>query len=180
MIKKVLISGFGGQGSLLIGQVLAQAAVLDDKFSTYRPVYGFEKRGGIAYCDVIVSDERIGNPVLEETQALVAMDERSFTRFEELVIPGGVLIYNSSLVTSAPSRDDIRYIAVPCIEMADELGSEKVVNMIIFGAYLGSEDFISMDIIEEALREKMGPSKEKLIPLNRKALEEGAGLAKNS
>ena len=158
-------------------QVLALAAVIDGKHATYRPVYGFEKRGGIAYCDVIISDERVGSPVLEETQALVAMDDRSFTRFEELVIPGGTLVYNSDLVSSSPTRDDIKYIPVPCNDMAAGLGSDKVVNMIIFGAYLGIDEYNSLDTVEQALREKMGPKKENLIPLNRKALEEGMKLA---
>ena len=178
MIKEVLISGFGGQGSLLAGQILALAGVKDDKNVTYRPVYGTEKRGGLAFCDVIIADEEIGSPALEETQSLVAMDENSFTKFEEIVSKGGSLIYNSSLVTSKPTRDDIRYIPVPCNELAEKLGSDKVVNMIILGAYLGAEDPLSMDKVEEALREEFGPGKEKIIPLNRKALEEGAALAK--
>ena len=174
MLKEVLISGFGGQGSLMAGQILAMAGVMDDKNVTYRPVYGTEKRGGLAFCDVIISDEEIGSPALEETQCLVAMDDNSFTKFEGIVSAGGKLIYNSTLVTSQGTRDDISYIAVPCGEIAARLGSEKVTNMIILGAYLGAEGFLSMDKVEAALREEMGPAKEKLIPLNRQALEEGA------
>lgn len=123
MIKEVLISGFGGQGSLLAGQILAQAGVMDDKNVTYRPVYGTEKRGGLAYCDVIISDEEIGSPALEETQCLVAMDNNSFVKFESIVRPGGTVIVNSSLVTSEPTRDDIKYINVPCNELAAKVGS---------------------------------------------------------
>ena len=177
MLKEVLISGFGGQGSLMAGQILAQAGVMDDKNVTYRPVYGTEKRGGLAFCDVIISDEEIGSPALEETQCLVAMDENSFTKFESLVKPDGLLIYNSSLVTSEGTRDDIRYLAVPCSELAEKLGSDKVVNMLILGAYLGAEDFLPMDTVEAALREEFGPGKERLVPLNRQALEEGAAQA---
>lgn len=178
MIKEVLISGFGGQGSLLAGQILAVAGVMDDKNVTYRPVYGTEKRGGMAFCDVIISDEEIGSPALEEPQCLVAMDESSFEKFESIVAPGGTVISNSSLVTSQPSRDDITYVNIPCNEIAKEVGSEKTVNMIMLGAYLGVSDFLPMDTVEAALREEFGPSKEKIIPMNRKALEEGAAAAK--
>ena len=178
MIKEVLISGFGGQGSLLAGQILAQAGVMADYNVTYRPVYGTEKRGGLAFCDVIIADEEIGSPALEETQCLVAMDNNSFVKFESIVRPGGTLIANSSLVTSERTRDDITYIDVPCNELAAKVGSDKTVNMIILGAYLGASDFLSMDVVEEALREEFGPAKEKIIPMNRKALEEGAQNAR--
>ncbi|MBQ9180414.1 MAG: 2-oxoacid:acceptor oxidoreductase family protein [Firmicutes bacterium] len=179
MLKEVLISGFGGQGSLLAGQILALAGVMDDKNVTYRPVYGTEKRGGLAFCDVIISDEEIGSPALEETECLVAMDENSFTRFESIVRPGGTVIVNSSLVTSQPTRDDVTYVNVPCNEIAEKVGSDKTVNMVILGAYLGSQDFfLPMDTVEAALREEMGPSKEKIIPMNRQAMDEGAAAVK--
>lgn len=177
MLKEVIISGFGGQGSLLIGQVLAMAGVVEDKNATYRPTYGFEKRGGIAFCDVILSDEEIGSPVVEEPEAVIIMDERSFKRFEPLVKKGGVMFYNTSLVTSKPSRDDIKYYEVPCNEMAQEMGSDKVANMIMLGAYIGYSKAVAMDSVEAGLKKKLGHGKEKAIPLNRKALEAGAAIS---
>ncbi|MGI6204926.1 MAG: 2-oxoacid:acceptor oxidoreductase family protein [Anaerovoracaceae bacterium] len=178
MLKEAVFSGFGGQGALLIGQVLCIAATKEDLNALYRPTYGFEKRGGIAFCDVIVSDEEIGSPVVEEPEAAILMDERSFRRFEPQVRPGGAVFYNTSLIKSKPTRDDIKYYEVPCNDMARELGNDKVANMILLGAYVGYTNAVPMDAIVEGLREKLGHGKEKAIPLNRKALAAGAEIAR--
>jgi Pyruvate:ferredoxin oxidoreductase and related 2-oxoacid:ferredoxin oxidoreductases, gamma subunit len=177
MLKEVIFSGFGGQGALLIGQVLAMAGVIEDLNATYRPTYGFEKRGGVAFCDVILSDEEIGTPVIENPEVAVIMDEASFKRFEPLVQKGGAMFYNTSLISSKPSRDDIKYFEVPCNDMAKELGNDKVANMILLGAYVGYSKAVAMDSVEAGLKEKLGHGKEKAIPLNRKALEMGAAIA---
>ncbi|MCI2061996.1 MAG: 2-oxoacid:acceptor oxidoreductase family protein [Eubacteriaceae bacterium] len=177
MLKEVIFSGFGGQGALLIGQVLAMAGVIEDLNATYRPTYGFEKRGGVAFCDVILSDEEIGTPVIENPEVAVIMDEASFKRFEPLVKKGGAMFYNTSLISSKPTRDDIEYFEVPCNDMAKELGNDKVANMILLGAYVGYSKAVAMDSVEAGLKAKLGHGKEKTIPLNRKALEMGAAIA---
>ncbi len=174
MLTEVVLSGFGGQGALLAGQILAMAGILEGNNATWLPTYGMEKRGGIALCDVILSDEKIGSPVVDEPPVVVAMDERSFLRYEDAIPKGGTMIYNSSLVQARCQRDDITYIAIPSNQIADELGSDKVNNMIMLGAYVAYSHVVSIDTVITALREKMGAGKEKLIPLNRKAMECGA------
>lgn len=178
MLHEIVMSGFGGQGALLIGQVLAIAGTVENLNATWMPTYGPEKRGGTAYCDVILSDESIGSPVVEEPEIVVAMDESSFARFEGSIVPGGAMIYNASLCTSVPARTDIRYIGVPAGEIAHELGSEKVVNMAIFGTFLGAYPIVKDASVETALREKLGPKKEKLVPLNLAAIQKGREYAK--
>lgn len=177
MLHEIVMSGFGGQGALLIGQVLAVAGTVEDLNATWMPTYGPEKRGGTAYCDVILSDEIIGSPVVDEPEIVVAMDESSFARFEHSVLPGGAMIYNSSLCTSAPARTDIKYIGVPAGEIAHELGSEKVTNMAMLGTLLGAYPLLKDSSVEAGLREKLGPKKEKLVLLNLAAIRRGKEYA---
>ena len=173
MLTEIVMSGFGGQGALLIGQVLAVAGTVEDLNATWMPTYGPEKRGGTAYCDVILSDEAIGSPVVDEPEIVVAMDESSFVRFQDVIVPGGVMIYNSSLCTSAPARQDIRYVPVPAGELAHELGNDKAANMVLLGALLAVRPMVAESSVEAGLREKLGPGKEKFIPMNLEAIARG-------
>lgn len=177
MLHEIIMSGFGGQGALLIGQILAVAGTVENLNAIWRPTYGPEKRGGTAYCDVILSDETIGSPIVDEPEIVVAMDESSFTRFEHDILPGGAMIYNSSLCTSVPSRTDIKYTGVPAGEIAHELGSEKITNMAMLGTFLGVYPLVKDSSIEAGLREKLGSKKEKLVPLNLAAIQRGKEYA---
>lgn len=177
MLREMIMSGFGGQGALLIGQVLAIAGTVENLNAIWRPTYGPEKRGGTAYCDVILSDEIIGSPIVDEPEIVIAMDERSFRQFEPAIVPGGLMLYNSSLCTSAPGREDIRYLPVPAGELAHQMGADKAANMVLLGALLAAEPLVSDQAVEAGLREKLGGSKAKLIASNLKAIELGRTCA---
>lgn len=174
MERQIIVAGFGGQGVLLMGQLLAYAGMLEGQEVSWMPSYGPEMRGGSANCAVVISDRPVGSPKVEDATAVIAMNRPSMEQFEKNVVPGGGLLYNSSLIEVKPTRDDIRVVAVPCNDIAQELGNARVANMVMLGAYIELTKLFPMDALVEALRHKLGPSKEKLIPLNRKAMEAGA------
>lgn len=173
MEKRMIIAGFGGQGVLLIGQLIAYAGMLADKEVSWMPSYGPEMRGGSANCAVVVSDEPVASPKVEEADLIIAMNRPSMELFEKALVPGGVLIYNSSLIDVKPTRQDIQVVAVPCNDIANDLGSLRSTNMVMLGAYAGVTGEYSVDTLMGALRHKLGPSKEKFMPANQKAIEAG-------
>lgn len=173
MEKRMIIAGFGGQGVLLIGQLIAYAGMLADKEVSWMPSYGPEMRGGSANCAVVVSDEPVASPKVEEADLVIAMNRPSMELFEKALVPGGVLIYNSSLIDVKPIRQDIQVVAVPCNDIANDLGSLRSTNMVMLGAYAGVTGEYSVDTLMGALRHKLGPSKEKFMPANQKAIEAG-------
>ncbi len=173
MEKRMIIAGFGGQGVLLIGQLIAYAGMLANKEVSWMPSYGPEMRGGSANCAVVVSDEPVASPKVEEADLVIAMNRPSMELFEKAIVPGGVLIYNSSLIDIKPARTDIQVFAVPCNDIANELGSLRSTNMVMLGAYAGVTGEYSVDTLMGALRHKLGPSKEKFMPANQKAIEAG-------
>ena len=173
MEKRMIIAGFGGQGVLLIGQLIAYAGMLADKEVSWMPSYGPEMRGGSANCAVVVSDEPVASPKVEEADLVIAMNRPSMELFEKALVPGGVLIYNSSLIDVKPTRQDIQVVAVPCNNIANDLGSLRSTNMVMLGAYAGVTGEYSVDTLMGALRHKLGPSKEKFMPANQKAIEAG-------
>lgn len=176
--KRLIVAGFGGQGVLLIGQLIAYAGMLDGKEVSWMPSYGPEMRGGSANCAVVLSDEPVGSPKVEEADVLIAMNRPSLALFEKNVVPGGALLYNSSLIEIAPTRTDIRVLAVPCNELAMEIGSLRAANMVMLGAYAGLTGAFTVETLMGALRHKLGPSKEKFMPSNQKAIEAGMAAAK--
>ena len=176
--KRLIVAGFGGQGVLLIGQLIAYAGMLDGKEVSWMPSYGPEMRGGSANCAVVLSDEPVGSPKVEEADVVIAMNRPSMELFEKSILPGGALIYNSSLIEVAPTRSDIRVIAVPCNEIAMEIGSLRASNMVMLGAYAGLTGEFTVETLMGALRHKLGPSKEKFMPSNQKAIEAGMAAAK--
>ena len=173
MEKQLIIAGFGGQGVLRMGQLLAYAGMLEGKQVSWMPAYGPEMRGGSANCSVVISDDSVGSPKVESADVVIAMNRPSMEAFEKNVVSGGLLLYNESLIDVKPSRTDIRAIGVRCNDIADELKSAKVANMAMLGAYLGVTGQITVDAMMDALRHKLGPSKEKWMPLNRAAIEAG-------
>lgn len=173
MEKRMIIAGFGGQGVLLIGQLIAYAGMLADKEVSWMPSYGPEMRGGSANCAVVVSDDPVASPKVEEADLVIAMNRPSMELFEKALVPGGVLIYNSSLIDVKPTRQDIQVVAVPCNDIANDLGSLRSTNMVMLGAYAGVTGEYSVDTLMGALRHKLGPSKEKFMPANQKAIEAG-------
>ncbi|MEF9895344.1 MAG: 2-oxoacid:acceptor oxidoreductase family protein [Clostridia bacterium] len=178
MEKRMIVAGFGGQGVLLIGQLIAYAGMLDGKEVTWMPSYGPEMRGGSANCAVVISDEPVGSPKVEDADVVIAMNKPSLALFEKNLVPGGALLYNSSLIDIAPSRTDIKVVAVPCNEIAMAQGSLRSSNMVMLGAYAGLTGHFTVETLMGALRHKLGPAKEKFMPANQKAIEAGMAAAK--
>ncbi|MBQ2144211.1 MAG: 2-oxoacid:acceptor oxidoreductase family protein [Oscillospiraceae bacterium] len=178
MIEKNIFAGFGGQGVLLMGQLLAAAAMHEGKHTTWVPSYGPEMRGGTANCSVILSDKEIDSPMVTRPTALIVMNRPSLEKFEDTVVPGGSIFVNSSMIDVKVQRTDVKAYYVPCNELAAELGNNKVANMIMLGAYLGYSKCVDIETVLKALLEKLGERKAKLIPLNREALLKGAACVK--
>jgi 2-oxoglutarate ferredoxin oxidoreductase subunit gamma len=170
MLVATIFSGFGGQGVLSMGSTLASAAMLEGKHVTYLPAYGVEVRGGTANCTVVVSDEEIASPVASNPEFVVAMNQPSFARFQSILQAGGLLCANSSIVNTESARSDIEILTIPTSELAEQLGTMKVANMVMLGALVRASGMISMDAMLENLTAILGEGKAKLLKMNREAL----------
>ena len=171
MKQKMFFAGSGGQGTLAIGQMIAKAAMEEGKEVTWLPSYGPEMRGGTANCTVVVSDKPIACPLINDADVLVVMNLPSLLKFESMVVPGGLLIINSSMVTEKAKRSDIRVLEIPAVDMAMELGSDKAANMVILGAILEETGVVSKDTVREEMRHMFSGRKEKFLPMNLAALD---------
>ncbi len=174
MLWTNIFAGFGGQGVLLIGQLLAYAGMYEGKNVSWLPSYGPEMRGGTANCSVVVSDDPVASPVINMADCVIAMNRPSLDKFEANVIPGGKLFINSSIIDKKAERDDIEVYYVPCNEIAEKLGNPKVANMAMLGAYLEATKAVSNKSVIDALLYKLGEKKAHLIPLNEQAIGMGA------
>jgi 2-oxoglutarate ferredoxin oxidoreductase subunit gamma len=177
MQTEVIIAGFGGQGVLFAGQLLAYAARGAEKETTWIPSYGPEMRGGTANCTVIVADEEIGSPLVRNPKAAIVMNQPSLDKYEPLVAPGGVLVVNSSMVGRAVTRTDLHVILVPANEIAEKLGEGRLANMVVLGALLAKLPFLPIEALEKALKDHLPERHSRLLPLNYQALSAGAALA---
>ena len=174
MELEVIFAGFGGQGILLSGKVLARAGMDQGLEVTWLPSYGPEMRGGTANCTVVLSDKPIGSPIVDAPGALVAMNLPSLDRFEPRVESGGVIVYNSSLISRDLKRDDVRGIPVPVNDIARELGNPRVINMVALGALLKASGVVPLEAAAEAMAHEMRErGRDRLIEINRQALERG-------
>jgi 2-oxoglutarate ferredoxin oxidoreductase subunit gamma len=173
MQKEILIAGFGGQGVLFAGQVMAYAAMDTGKEVTWIPSYGPEMRGGTANCTVVIADDEIGSPLVKNPPAVIALNLPSFDKYEELVQPGGILIVNKSMVDRGASRDDITTVFVPGNELAEEIGDRRLLNMVMVGALLTRLPELSIQDIETALNAHLPERHKNLLPQNRTALQRG-------
>lgn len=174
MTQNIIFAGFGGQGVLLAGQIIAYAGLAEGKNVSWLPSYGPEMRGGTANCNVVVSDEEVASPVVVEADCAVVMNRPSLEQFESAVKPGGVLILNSDLIEVEPTRTDITVYKVPANSLAEEAGSVKAANMVVLGAYNACAHVVDNKTIIQSLEKLMGESKKHLIPMNEKAMEAGA------
>jgi 2-oxoglutarate ferredoxin oxidoreductase subunit gamma len=180
MQKEIIIAGFGGQGVLFGGQVVAYAAMDAGKEVTWIPSYGPEMRGGTANCTVVIADEEIGSPLVEHPPLAIALNLPSFDKYEEVLQTGGTLIVNKSMVDRGAKRADIKVISVPCNEIAEEIGDKKLLNMVAIGALLSALPEISMHDVEKALSAHMPARHRDLLPKNLMALKRGYEAAKMS
>ncbi len=149
--KKILMAGSGGDGVLLLGRILAEAAMLMDMNVTWFPSYGAEMRGGTANCTVIISDRFIGSPVASKVDTLIAMNEESLTTFESRVREGGFLLMNSSKINISSSRDDLVELNIPATQIATDAGSVRSANMVLLGAFLSLDETVTFEAVSEAL-----------------------------
>ncbi|NLB29047.1 MAG: 2-oxoacid:ferredoxin oxidoreductase subunit gamma [Clostridiales bacterium] len=171
--SKMFFAGSGGQGVILMGQMVTFAAMFENKATTYYPSYGPEMRGGTANCTVIVSDREVSCPLIFEADCVIAMNLPSLIKFESLVKPGGTLLINSSIVDRSATRTDIRVLEIPTTEIArDEIGNVKCANMVMLGAAIRATDVVKQETIERVMREKAFTGKKaEMIDLNIKAYE---------
>ncbi|MBI5026376.1 MAG: 2-oxoacid:acceptor oxidoreductase family protein [Nitrospirae bacterium] len=169
----LIIAGFGGQGILFIGRLLAHAAMLTGKEVTWFPSYGAEIRGGTANCTVIISDEMVASPVIQKPDALIIMNKASLEKFENRLKTGGLLIMNQSLIKTAPQRSDIEVIAVKANDIAEEIGDSRVANVVMLGVLIGKTGIPDVDITLRALREIIPEQKQSMLTVNENALKRG-------
>jgi len=174
MQTDIILAGFGGQGILFAGMVLAYAGMDEGYNVSWLPSYGPEMRGGTANVTVIISDEDIGSPVVKHPQVAILFNTPSMEKFEPLVKPGGLLIYNSSLIDSVPQRADIAYFPVPANDTAEEIGNVKMANMVAVGTMVAATHLLPLTSISHALGEHLPPSKLSLLHGNELALQQGA------
>jgi 2-oxoglutarate ferredoxin oxidoreductase subunit gamma len=179
MMTKTIFSGFGGQGVLMMGISLAHGAMSNGYHVTYLPAYGAEVRGGTANCTVAVADEEITSPVASEPDYLVVMNSPSLTTFQNKVTQGGTIFLNSSIVEARPSRQDVNCIAVPCGDMAQALGNDRVANIIMMGAFIKKTGIVPADIYLKSLETIMGSKKKSAAEVNRKAFNAGYDFVKD-
>ena len=177
-MTKYKFAGFGGQGVLFIGKVLAQAGMIAKQQVSWIPAYGPEMRGGTANCSVIISNKKIGSPTVGKPDIAIVMNEASYLKFIDTVVPGGTLYVNSSLILELPERADISIVRVPVKEIAHEMGDEKVANIVMLGVMQAMIPSVPDEILEKVLLELAG-KKPALAKLNMRALKAGKEFAKN-
>jgi 2-oxoglutarate ferredoxin oxidoreductase subunit gamma len=175
--SEVIISGFGGQGTLFAGQILAYAGMDAGRHVTWIPSYGPEMRGGKARCTVVVSDEEIGAPIVRRPSSAIVMNIPSLEAYGPAIKPGGVLVVNSSLVDLTSERDDITALYVRATETATEMGNVRVANMILLGAWAAATQVVTLEQLAQALADHLPADKQKLVQINQEALRRGVEMA---
>jgi 2-oxoglutarate ferredoxin oxidoreductase subunit gamma len=176
MKKEIIISGFGGQGVLSMGKILAYSGLMDDKEVTWMPAYGPEQRGGTANVTVIVSDGKISSPILSKFDIAIVLNQPSLEKFEPKLKPGGILIYDGYGILNPPTRKDITVYRIDAMDKASEMKNAKVFNMIVLGGLLKVAPVVSTNGVEKALRKTLPERHHEMIPLNMQAIEEGGKI----
>ncbi|MPN25001.1 hypothetical protein SDC9_172408 [bioreactor metagenome] len=173
MMDKILLAGFGGQGVMFIGKVMAYAGMLGGLEVCWIPSYGPEMRGGTANCSVIIADSEINSPVIEQADAGIVLNQPSYDKFLHRIKPGGVLVVNSSIIVLGNKRDDIEIITIPAGEKANELGNPGLANMICLGALINKIKLIKLAHIEKAMMAIVGKKKPAIYESNLAAIQQG-------
>lgn len=174
MQTEIILAGFGGQGVLFAGQLLAYAAMDYGKEVTWIPSYGPEMRGGTANCTVVISDEEIGSPSVRHPKAVIAFNLPSLEKYEPLVMPGGILIVNASLINRHISRTDLTFVMIPANDLAEEIGDKRLTNMVMVGALISELNVLPLEVLELALENHLPERHKRFLPMNIKALNKGA------
>lgn len=172
--EEIICAGFGGQGVMFLGKLLAQAAMMEGLQVTYLPSYGAEVRGGTAHCNVIISSEEIASPAIGSPTSAIVMNHPSLKRFEQKIRSGGLLVVNSSLTLEPAARKDIDVVEIPATEMADSLGNVQVANMVALGCYLQKRPVVPLSTVLACLEEALPKRRHELLKINQEALGRGA------
>lgn len=178
MEERIIIAGFGGQGVMAMGQLLTYSGMIEDKKVSWLPSYGPEMRGGTANCNVIISSEPVGSPLVVEASTAIVLNKPSLDKFEQNVVKDGNLFINSSLIDKKSAREDINVFYIPASEIANELGNPRTANMVMLGAYLEVVKPVEVESIYEAFPEVFGSNRLHLLPINKEALAKGAEVAR--
>lgn len=173
METSIIIAGFGGQGVLFAGQLLAYAGMDDGRHVTWIPSYGPEMRGGTAHCTIIIGDDPIGAPIVARPDIAVVLNRPSYDKYEPLVKPGGLLVVNSSIVTAVSRRNDMDTVYIPANTIAEENGTTKMLNMAAVGAMFARRLFLPLTTVEQALADHLPPNKHHLLSANLNTLQAG-------
>jgi 2-oxoglutarate ferredoxin oxidoreductase subunit gamma len=176
MKEEIIIAGFGGQGVLSMGKILAYSGIMQGQEVTWMPSYGPEMRGGTANVTVILSDKKISSPILSTFDSAIILNQQSLDKFEEAVKPGGLLIYDPNGITRHPVRKDIQVCSIEAVDIAAELGNAKAYNMVVLGAFLSKKRVVEMDNVIKGLKKSLPERHHGLIPMNEKAI--GIGMEK--
>ena len=173
MTYEVIMAGFGGQGLLFSGKVLAHAGLVENKELSWLPSYGPEMRGGTCNCSVIISDDPVGSPIIARPNILMVMNEPSLDKFEDMVVPGGIIFVDSSLIARKVNRTDVDVVYIPATQMAKDMNAVSLANMIILGAIVEKTKCVKSESMEPTLKGVISARKASLLDLNLKAIEKG-------
>ena len=180
MKEEIIIAGFGGQGVLSMGKILAYSGLMEDKEVTWMPAYGPEQRGGTANVTGIVSDDRISSPILSQYDVAIILNQPSLEKFENKVKPGGILMYDGYGIAEPPTRKDIIVYRIDAMDAAAEMGNAKAFNMIVLGGLLKLKPMVSIDSVVKALRKTLPERHHHLIPMNEEAIRKGMEIVKEA
>ena len=180
MTEEIIIAGFGGQGVLSMGKILAYSGIMQDQEVSWMPSYGPEMRGGTANVTVILSDDRVSSPVLQSYDTAILLNQQSVDKFEDMVKPGGLMIYDPNGITRHPERDDIRIFQVEATEEAVRMKSPITFNMVVLGAYIKVNPVVDFDNVIKGLRKSLPERHHHLIPVNEKAIHQGMEIVKEA
>ncbi len=175
MTEEIIIAGFGGQGVLSMGKILAYSGIMQDKEVSWMPSYGPEMRGGTANVTVILSDERISSPYLKMYDTAIILNQQSMDKFEKSVKPDGVLLYDPNGISHHPTRKDIKIYQIEGMKLAAEMGNKKIFNMVVLGAFLKIKPVIKLENVTDGLKKSLSERYHHLIPLNKEAIIKGLG-----
>ncbi len=179
MTEEIIIAGFGGQGVLSMGKILAYSGLMQGQEVSWMPSYGPEMRGGTSNVTAIISDERISSPILAEYDTTIILNQQSMDKFEPTVKAGGTLLYDPNGITRHPERKDINIYKVEATKIAKEMGNPKVFNMAVLGAYLKIKPIVKMENVLKGLKKSIPARNHKLLPLNEEAIKNGQNAVEN-
>lgn len=176
MTNEIIIAGFGGQGIVSSGIILAHAGMIEDKYVSFFPSYGAEMRGGTANCSVVISSDPVASPIVANPNIMIVMNEPSLARFEPTVQPNGLFFFNQTLIKSKPTRKDITIIPVEANAIAEKLGQGRVANMVMLGILAKKTGLLKLETLKKAQRKRFTKANKEQLELNDKALERGYAL----